>query len=78
MQIINIHEAKTHLSRYLQEVAAGGEVIIGRYGEPIAKLVPYVADKPKVRFGLLAGQIKIASDFDDIDEDIIKMFEGGE
>jgi len=77
MQVINIHEAKTQLSHYLQVVAAGGEVIIGKYGEPIAKLVPYVEKpKPKYRFGLAAGQFTIPDDFDAIDQRIIDMFEG--
>jgi prevent-host-death family protein len=75
MNVVNIHEAKTQLSRYLQEVAAGGEVVIGRYGEPIAKLVPYV-EKPKYRFGLMAGKIKIPDDFDAYDQEIVDMFEG--
>lgn len=76
MKVINIHEAKTQLSRYLQDVSAGEEIVIGRYGSPVAKLVPYVADKPKFEFGLLAGKIKIAKDFDAVDERIVDMFEG--
>jgi prevent-host-death family protein len=64
LEIINIHEAKTHLSRYLQQVADGGEVIIGKYNEPIAKLIPYTRDRQKYHFGLLSGKIKIADDFD--------------
>ena len=76
MNVVNIHEAKTQLSRYLQEVEAGGEVVIGRYGEPIAKLVPYVEQpKPKYRFGLMAGKIKIPEDFDAFDQEIVDMFE---
>ena len=74
--IVNIHEAKTQLSRYLREVAAGGEVVIGKYGQPIAKLVPYTSGKPKYRFGLAAGQFTIPDDFDAIDQRIIDMFEG--
>ena len=64
MKIINVHEAKTQLSKYLQEVAEGKEVVIGKYGEPIARLVPFVDPKPKYQFGLLKGKLRISEDFD--------------
>ena len=62
MDIINVHDAKTHLSRLLERVEAGEELIIARAGKPIARLVPLV---PLARVaGDLAGRIKIADDFD--------------
>jgi prevent-host-death family protein len=65
MKIVNIHEAKTQLSKYLQEVAEGNEVVIGRYGQPIARLVPFDDGVPKYKLGMLKGKIVVADDFDD-------------
>lgn len=64
MKRVNIHEAKTHLSRLLEDVAAGEEVIIAKAGTPVARLVAF--DKPvRPRTpGALRGRIKIAEDFD--------------
>ena len=61
MEIINIHEAKTQLSKYLQEVSAGKEIIIGRYGEPIAKIVRY-QNPAGYRFGLLKGKLRLSKE----------------
>ena len=64
---INIHEAKTHLSRLLQFVAEGNEVIICKFNEPLARLMPVKLIEPKKRkAGLLAGKITIADDFDEM------------
>ena len=61
--IINIHEAKTHLSKIVDEVAAGREVIIAKAGKPMARLVPLVtAPRPK-KLGLLKGKLKVPDDF---------------
>ena len=74
---VNIHEAKTHLSRLLEEVAAGGEVIISKAGKPIARLVPLEKKEPIRRFGALKGQLWIADDFDaPLPADVIAAFEG--
>lgn len=64
MKRVNIHEAKTHLSRLVEDVAAGEEVIIARAGKPVARLVAF--DKPAQPRtpGALRGRIKIAEDFD--------------
>ena len=77
MTIVNIHDAKTHLSRLLEEVAAGGEVVIARAGKPIARLVPMeAAPRPKL-LGLLAGQIEVPEDFDaPLPPDVLADFEG--
>ncbi len=63
--MVNIHEAKTHLSRLLEEVAQGKEIIIAKAGKPIAKLVPIKDDKSKRVPGRLKGKIVVPDDFDD-------------
>ncbi len=74
---VNIHEAKTHLSRLLEEVAAGGEVIISKAGKPIARLVPLVSKEPLLRFGALKGQLWMADDFDSpLPPEVVADFEG--
>ncbi|MEA3275582.1 MAG: type II toxin-antitoxin system Phd/YefM family antitoxin [Pseudomonadota bacterium] len=64
MTIVNTHEAKTHLSRLLNRVAAGEEIVIARGGKAIAKLVPIEAPGQDRVPGLDAGKIWIAEDFD--------------
>jgi prevent-host-death family protein len=60
--VINIHEAKTHLSRIVEEVAAGGEVIIAKAGRRVAKLVPLEpVGKPK-KLGGLKGRVRVPDD----------------
>ena len=74
-EIVNVHAAKTHLSRLLARAEAGEEIVIGRAGKPIAKLVPYVAERPKRVFGALKGQIRILPGFDELDAEIEREFE---
>jgi prevent-host-death family protein len=62
---VNIHEAKTHLSRLLAQVEAGEEVIIARNGDPVAKLVAIGKNSKKRVLGQYRGQVIIADDFDD-------------
>jgi prevent-host-death family protein len=62
---VNIHEAKTHLSRLLQRVSAGEEIIIAKAGQPIARLLPYTSPLGRRKPGNDAGKISIANDFDD-------------
>lgn len=72
----NIHEAKTHLSRLIEQVEKGEEVTIARAGKPVARLVPIKA-KADRRPGRLRGQFKIADDFDaPLPDDILNAFEG--
>ncbi len=73
--VVNIHEAKTHLSRLLARAAAGEEIVIAKAGEPMARLVPYLEDRPARRPGRLKGKISIAEDFDDTPEWLIDAFE---
>ncbi|MXW42772.1 MAG: type II toxin-antitoxin system Phd/YefM family antitoxin [Acidimicrobiia bacterium] len=74
--VINVYEAKTHLSKLLDRVAAGEELVLGRAGKPIALLVPYQEVRQPRKPGRLAGKIWIALDFDETPEDIIAAFEG--
>ncbi len=77
MDVVNVHEAKTHFSKLLERVERGEEVVIARRGHPIARLVPH-APAPKQRVpGLLRGKIVMGDDFDDpLPEEIQKYFEG--
>lgn len=77
MVTVNVHEAKTHLSRLLVDAEAGQDVVIARNGKPVAKLVP-VAPKGKPQFGTLKGKIKIDERFfEPLPEEELKLWEGG-
>jgi prevent-host-death family protein len=75
--VINIHEAKTHLSRIVEEVAAGREVIIAKAGRRVAKLVPLEpVGKPK-KLGGLKGRVRVPDDFNaPLDARVLAAFEG--
>lgn len=76
--IVNVHEAKTHLSRLLQRVAGGEEIVIGKAGKPIARLVPYRGgERPRVP-GDWRGQVWMAPDFDELPEEVAAAFSGKE
>ncbi|MFB4423870.1 type II toxin-antitoxin system Phd/YefM family antitoxin [Streptomyces sp. QL37] len=70
----NVHEAKTHFSRILQQVETGEEVVISRAGEPIAKVVPLRSKVNRTDYGSLRGQIHIPDDFDELPDDIAEAF----
>lgn len=73
--VVNVHEAKTHLSRLLKRVSGGDEIVIAKAGKPIAKLVPI--GKPGKRvLGLDKGRVSIADDFDaPLPDEILADFE---
>lgn len=72
---VNIHEAKTHLSRLLERVAAGESIVIAKAGRPIADLIPHV--ERTVVFGAWRGQIAFdEASFDAVDPEIQAMFHG--
>ena len=76
-QTYNVQEAKVHLSRLLREVASGAEVIIAEAGKPMARLSRMEEKKPKIRFGVLKGKVKVAEDFDaPLPDDLLSQFEG--
>jgi len=62
---VNIHEAKTHLSRLLERVAGGEEVVIAKAGKPVAKLVPIKSSRPKFKFGSAKGEFAVPDDFNE-------------
>jgi prevent-host-death family protein len=72
---VNIHDAKTHLSRLVERVEAGEEIMIARAGRPVARLVPLRASRARV-LGTLRGRIRLAPDFDAPDEVLVELFEG--
>ena len=74
---VNIHEAKTHLSRLLRRVAAGEEVTIANAGKPVARLVP-VAPVPRRReLGFMKGSLKVPDDFNaPLPDELLDAFEG--
>lgn len=78
MRTVNIHEAKTHLSRLVDQAAKGEPFIIARAGKPLVKVVAIEAtapEKPRSRIGFLAGQFKVPDDFDEIGrQEIEEMF----
>lgn len=71
---VNVHEAKTHLSRLLARVEAGEEVIISRAGKPVARLVPVVRSKVRRVPGRDKGKGWIAPDFDELPPELWKYF----
>ncbi|MDW7709363.1 MAG: type II toxin-antitoxin system prevent-host-death family antitoxin [Deferrisomatales bacterium] len=70
MHVTNISEAKAQLSALIEQVLAGKEVIIGKAGKPIAKLIPFDPNREPRRPGALRGKIRIADDFDTLPDDI--------
>jgi prevent-host-death family protein len=72
---VNIHEAKTHLSKLLRRVVAGEEIIISKAGRPLAKIVPF-ASPARRRFGMDRGVFRVPDDFDaPLPEEVIESFE---
>jgi prevent-host-death family protein len=75
---VNVHEAKTQLSRLLERAEAGEEIVIARSGRPVAKLVPYRQRRRPRPLGLYEGQLWIAPDFDETEPELVRLFEEGE
>jgi prevent-host-death family protein len=75
MAEVNVHEAKTHLSRLLQRVAGGEEIVIARAGKPIARLVP-VERRPQRVIGQDEGLFEVPEDFDaPLPDEVLAFFE---
>lgn len=76
MRTVNIHDAKTHLSRYVEQAAAGEEIVIAKAGKPIARLVPLEAPSSQPRpLGLLKGKLEVPDDFDaPLPDEVIDSF----
>jgi prevent-host-death family protein len=77
MRTINIHAAKTQLSRLVDAAAAGEEIIIAKSGKPIARLGPLSGPRRKRALGVLAGRLRVPEDFDsDLPDEVLDAFEG--
>jgi len=76
--IINIHDAKTHLSRIVEDVAAGAEVVIAKAGRPMARLVPLESPAGSKSLGQLQGRLVVPDDFNaPLPPDVAATFEAG-
>jgi prevent-host-death family protein len=73
---VNIHEAKTHLSRLVERVEAGEEITLARAGKPVARLVPYHRSQEPRKLGIWRGKVWIADDFDAPLPEFEAAFEG--
>ncbi len=77
--LVNIHEAKTHFSKFINSALKGDEIIVARGGKPLIRLVPYTEEPQKRRGGQLKGLMKIADDFDaPLPDALLKQFYGDE
>jgi prevent-host-death family protein len=77
MTTINIYEAKTQLSKLVEQAAAGEDVIIARGGKPVARLTRLQPARRTIRFGLLKGKVKVSADFDaPLPAEVLSQFEG--
>jgi prevent-host-death family protein len=77
MEVTNIHQAKTHLSRLIERVVAGEEVVIAKAGKPVVRLVPYQENAtPKRKLGVWKGKVKIKSGFDKLPKSMMDAFLG--
>lgn len=77
MRTVNIHEAKTHLSRLLEKVSEGAEIVIAKAGKPLARLVPFGRPRKTRRLGVLHGRFEVPADFDaPLPNDVLDSFEG--
>ena len=74
MHQVNMHEAKSNLSKLANLAQLGEKVVIARSGKPYVELVRYTSEKRERRFGLLAEEIVLPDNFGEIDEEIQNMF----
>lgn len=74
--IVNVHEAKTHLSRLLDQAHAGQEIILAKAGKPYARLMPLAAEPAARRPGRLRGQIDTTAFFDPLPADELDAWDG--
>ncbi len=76
MQVINIHQAKTNLSKLIAQTLNGEDVIIAKAGKPVVKVVAYKEKLKPRKLGALKGKIFVPDNFNDEDEEINKLFYG--
>jgi prevent-host-death family protein len=74
---VNVYAAKTHLSRLIDQVNAGEEIVITRHGRPVARLIAAAAAPPMRKLGTLRGKVWVAEDFEaPLPDDLLDLFEG--
>lgn len=76
MRSVNIQQAKTHLSRLLEDASRGEEIVIAKAGKPYVRLVPYSADDQPRKLGAWQGKMWLAPDFDRTPDELHELFEG--
>ncbi len=77
MEQVNIYEAKTHFSKYVEQAESGNDVIIARGGKQVARLTSIASKKNPVRFGVLKGRVQVTADFDEpLPDEVLAGFEG--
>jgi prevent-host-death family protein len=77
VRIVNIHEAKTHLSRLVEDASAGEEIVIAKAGKPVARLIPLQPVRKRRKLGWLRGKLEVPEDFDaPLPDQVIADFEG--
>jgi len=78
MKPVNIYDAKTRFSQLVDKAASGEDIVISRNGKPLVKITRLEGEaKPRIKFGVLKGKLKIAADFDaQLSADILASFEG--
>lgn len=79
MLAVNIHEAKTHLSRLVQDAAHGKPFIIAKSGKPMVKVIPFSSEEQgcECRLGFMSGEISVPDDFDNMESGLLSsLFEG--
>ncbi|MFI5231248.1 MAG: type II toxin-antitoxin system Phd/YefM family antitoxin [Gemmatimonadales bacterium] len=77
IEMMNVHAAKTNLSKLLARVANGEEIVIAKGGTPVAKLVPYVSVAPPRPLGAFAGKVWMSDDALELPAWLLDAFEGG-
>ena len=77
MKTVNVHEAKTHLSRLLERVSKGEEIVIAKAGKPVARLIPELPEKKRA-LGAMRGKFVVPEDFNEPMREIENLFYGAE
>lgn len=78
MTIVNVHQAKSQLSKLMEQAESGEEVVIARAGKPAVRLVPFSLPGKNRTPGIWRNQVSIAEDFDALPDELMAAFEGKE
>lgn len=76
MTIVNVHQAKSQLSKLMEQAESGEEVVIARAGKPAVRLVAFTVPGKERKAGAWRGQVTVADDFDALPDEVIAAFEG--